>query len=77
MDYKKKYQVVMACLWIMTIILTLFSLVTIKTLNKLEKEIKDFQTQQMIQTYIDSGWIPIDTTIKHKTRKLKKEKNND
>ena len=71
MDYKSKYQRLLATFWIMILIGSCFFWHIFGVLNRLDADVKDFKTQQMIQMYIDSGWIP----PYEKTKK--KEKNND
>ncbi len=69
MRYKSKYYRLLATFWIMIVVGAIFFFNIWGTLNRLDIDIRDFKTQQMIQMYIDSGCMPpYDQT--------KKEKNN-
>lgn len=69
MDYKSKYNRLLATFWIMLLVGAYFFWYMFGTLNRLDKEIQDFKTQQTIQMNMEAGWIPYDHTNRMKETK--------
>ncbi len=66
MEYKEKYYRLLVTFWVMLIIGLCFFGYTFKTLDQLDKNIKDFKIERTIQTFIAAGWIPYEKTKRRK-----------
>lgn len=64
-DYKSRYYRLLVTFWIMIVIGSCFFGYMFHTLNQLDKDIQKFdqdsKTKEIIEIYIENGWMPHDT----------------
>lgn len=61
-DYKGRYYRLLATFWIMIVVGLCFFWHMFGVLNRLDKDIQEFKTKEIIEIYIENGWMPPDHT---------------